>query len=188
MHHASRRIILLVATAVTLAAVPVASAQARVLHHVTGVSSTVTASSALTGFLAAHSIKVSTVGRATISGRSLTLPIVGGTVKTPRPFDGRLIMAGGVRFTRNGRSITLRAFVATRRGSRNAVTAQIGQTRLIVAHATDAHISVSGKTGTITGELKLSAAAARAINNVAGHHVVTAGADLGSFTSTVTVA
>jgi hypothetical protein len=49
-------------------------------------------------------------------------------------------------------------------------------------------VAISGKTGTITGELNLSAAAARAINTFAGHHVVAAGADLGSFTSSVTVA
>ena len=83
---------------------------------------------------------------------------------------------------------TLRAFVATRDGSKNAVTAKVGQVRFTVAHATGVHVAISGKTGTITGELRLSAGAARAIDRFAGQKLVKAGADLGSFTSTVTVA
>jgi hypothetical protein len=184
MHHLSRRILALVGMTAMLAAVPAVSAQAAV---VTGETSTITPSSAVTKFLAARHITVSAVGPATISGGSLTLPIVGGTVKVSQR-TGTLIMSGGFRLTRNGHSVTLRAFVATRNGSTNAVTAKVGQTRLTVAHATGVHIAISGKTGTITGELNLSAAAARAINKLANHHVVAAGADLGSFTSSVTVA
>jgi hypothetical protein len=91
-------------------------------------------------------------------------------------------------FTRGGRSITLGDFVAARLGSKNVVTAKVGHKRLNVAQATGVHLAVVGKTGTITGELKLSAAAARAINKLGHHDLVTAGADLGSFSSTVTVA
>jgi hypothetical protein len=186
MHHASRRILALVSMTLAVAAVPAVSAQARV-RPVTGEHSTITPSSGVTSFLAAHHVAVSAVGRATISGGSLTLPIVGGAVNPSRR-TGTLIMAGGLRLTRNGRSVTLRAFVATRFGSRNAVSAKVGQTRFTVARATGAHVVISGGTGTITGELNLSAVAARAINRLAGHQVVAAGADLGSFTSTVTVA
>ena len=57
-----------------------------------------------------------------------------------------------------------------------------------VAHATAVHLTTSRRTGTITGELILSANAARAINKFAGRRVVAPGADLGSFTSTVAVA
>ena len=63
----------------------------------------------------------------------------------------------------------------------------VNDRRLDVAHATGAHITVSDRAGTIAGELKLSAAAARAINRLGGHRLVAPGADLGSFTSTVTV-
>jgi hypothetical protein len=183
MKYASRRIVALVGMTVTLAAVSAASAQAKA---VTGEQSTITPSLGVTHFFAAHHITVSPVGPATISGGSLTLPIVGGTVKVSQR-TGRLIMAGGLRLTRNGQSITLRAFVATRDGSKNAVTAKVGQVRFTVAHATGVHVAISGKTGTITGELKLSAVAARAINQLAGHQVVSPGANLGSFTSSVTV-
>ena len=141
----------------------------------------------MTNFLAAHNVHISAVGPATISGGSLTLPVVGGTVKTPK-LNGTLIMAGGVRFTRNARSITLRSFVATRPGATNTVTAKVDGRRLNVAQATAVHLTTSGKTGTITGELNLSAAGARAINHVAGRKLVAPGADLGSFTTTVTVA
>lgn len=186
MHHAPRRILLLAGTTLALAAVSALPAQAKVLH-VTGEKSTITPSSAVTSFLAAHNIHVSAVGPATVSGGSLTLPIVGGTVKTPK-LGGTLVMAGGLRLTRNGHSITLRSLVATRHGPTNAVTAKVDGRRLTVAHATAVHITTSGKTGTITGELNLSAGAARVINNLAGRKVVAAGADLGSFTTTVTVA
>ena len=78
--------------------------------------------------------------------------------------------------------------MATRHGATNTVTAKVDGRRLNVAQATAVHLTTSGKTGTITGELKLSAGAARAIDHFAGRHLVSAGADLGSFTSTVTVA
>lgn len=186
MHHVSRRILLPLCTALVLAAVPAISAQAKVLK-VTGQSTTVTPSSAMTSFLTAHHITVAAVGPATISGGSLTLPITGGSVRTPK-LNGRLVMAGGVRFTWKGQSVTLRRFVAARRGSNDVVTAIVGARRLTVARATGVHINVSGNTATITGELTLSAQAARMLNKLTGHKLVPAGADLGSFTSTVTVA
>jgi hypothetical protein len=185
MHHAFRRILLLVGSTVALAAVPAVAAQAKVLH-VTGDQATITPSSAVTSFLAAHHVQVSAVGPATIGGGSFTLPIVAGVAKTPK-LNGELIMAGGLRLARNGRSITLLDFVATRHGARNAVRATVDGRRLTIAHATAAHITTSGKTGTITGELNLSAGAARAINKLPGRKLVAPGADLGSFTSTVTV-
>jgi hypothetical protein len=186
MHRASRKVLLLGGTTLALVAVPAVSAQAKVLH-ITGQTSTITPSSAVTSFLAAHKVSVTAIGPATISNGSVTLPIVGGTVKTPN-LNGKLINAGGLRFTRNGHSITLSDFAATRHGRTNAVTAKVDGRRVTVAHATGVHLTVSGKTGTITGELRLSAGAARAIDRFAGHKLVKAGADLGSFTSTVTVA
>ena len=130
MHHAPRKFLLLVGSTLALAAVP-AAAQAKLLQ-VTGQKSTITPSSAVTSFLAAHHVHISAVGPATISGGSLTLPVVGGKVKTPK-LNGTLIMAGGVRFTRNARSITLRSFVATRHGATNTVTAKVDGRRLNVA-------------------------------------------------------
>jgi hypothetical protein len=186
LHHISRKVLLLAGTTLALVAVPAVSAQAKVLH-ITGQTSTMTPSAAAINLLAAHKVSVSAVGPATISNGSVTLPVVGGTVKTPK-LDGKLDMAGGLKFTRNGHSVTLGDFVATRHGRTNVLTAKVDGRRVTVANATRVHLTVSGKTGTITGELKLSAGAARAIDHLAGHHLVSAGADLGSFTSTVTVA
>ena len=77
-----RKFLLLVGSTLALAAIP-ALAQAKLLQ-VTGQNSTITPSSAVTNFLAAHNVHISAVGPATISGGSLTLPVVGGTMKTPK--------------------------------------------------------------------------------------------------------
>jgi len=186
MHRASRKFLLLVAATAALAAVPVASAQAKVLR-ITGENTTLTPSSTFASFLSAQPVTVSAVGPATINGGALTLPIVGGVVKTPK-LDRVLMMAGGVRLTENGHSITLHDFMATRHGARDTVSAKVRGKRLNVARVTAMHLTISGKTATITGELKLTAHAAHALNKFAGHKVVAAGADLGSFASIVTVA
>lgn len=186
MYQLSRRILMIASATVALVAVPAFAAEAKVLK-VTGKQTTVTPSSSLTSFLASRNIKVAAVAPATLSGGTVTFPITGGAVKSPS-LNGRLILGGGLQFTRKTHSVTLSSIVVRRNGSKAVVSATVGHRRLNVARATGTHLTVSGKTGTVTGDLRLSAAAARAINKLAGKHLVSAGADLGSFTSTVTVA
>lgn len=186
MFRVSRRNLSVLAIALSLTGLTAASAQAKVLH-VTGQQATVTPSAQATAFMAKYHVSVTPLGAATIANGSATLPIAGGFVTTPK-FHGVLRLKGGVRFTSGTRSLTLRAFVVVRLGHRTVLTAKAGGKRRVVARVTGLTTTITGKQAVITGELKLSAAAARGLNRLFGVHVVNAGADVGSVTSTVTVA
>ncbi len=179
------RTLSVLATALSLIALTAVSAQAKKLH-VAGQQTTITPSAQVTKFLAAQNITASALGTATIANASLTLPISGGFVTTPA-LNGVLRHTGGVKFTHGARSVALRGFVLARIAGRTFLSAKAGGARLIVARVTKLTKTISGKQGVITGELKLSAAAARRINRLIGHHVASAGLDIGSLTSTVTV-
>jgi hypothetical protein len=184
-----RRVLPLLAAVISVVSVTAAPAMAakQTNHTVTGVSTVITPSAAGTQFLTNHHITVSALGAATISNGSLTLPIAGGVVKTPS-LDGTIVHKGGVKFTSGKRSVSLRDIVAHRIGKVTFVTGRADGRLMIIARVTGAKVSITGKTATATGELKLSAGVAQRLNHVFGKHVVSAGADLGSAVSTITVA
>lgn len=186
MSQVSRRSSSVLATALSLIALTAASAQAKVLH-VTGQQATITPSAQVTQFLATYNVSVSALGAATIANGAVTLPISRGFVTTPK-LDGLLALKGGIKFANATRSLVLRGFVVARIGHATFVTAKAGGKRMVVARLAKLTKTISGKQALITGELKLSAVAARRLNRLFGHHVVRGGADLGSVTSTVTVA
>ena len=163
-----------------------AAAQAK-RYHVTGQQTVVTPSTQFTQFLSTHGITVTAIGRASIANGALTLPIVRGSVALTSK-RGILIHRGGIQFATATRTITLRHFVVTRTFGRAVVSARVGLRRLPLARVSSPTLTISGKTATASGELRLTAVAAREINHLFGTHVVSAGADLGSATSTITVA
>jgi hypothetical protein len=185
MSRTIRKLMPLSATALAVIGLTAASAQAKVLH-VTGKQTTITPSAAVTSVITKYHVTVAAVGPATISGGALTLPISGGVVNS-KTLDGTIVHQGGVKFTLGKRSIVLRSFVAGHVGSAVLLTADVGSTRVVIARLTKIQKTITGTQATITGELALSAEAAHRINNRIGHHVVSAGADLGTFDSTVTV-
>lgn len=185
MHRVFHRPLTILVTAVTVIGLSAASAQAKVLH-VTGLQTTITPSAQATQFLSQHHVTVSALGAATITNGSLTLPISRGFVTTPK-LNGLVIHKGGVKFTSGTHSVALRGFVLARAAHRTVLSASVGAKRFIVARVTNLTNSVTGKTAVVTGELRLSAEAARKINRRFGQHVVSAGADIGSLMSTVTV-
>ncbi len=63
-----------------------------------------------------------------------------------------------------------------------------GKRTLKLARIANPTITTSGKSGTLTGELTLTHAGARAINHFLHKHVAAAGFDLGKVASTITVA
>jgi len=185
----TRRMLPVLVTAVSVVGVTAAPALAakQTKHKVTGVSSVLTPSAAGLKFLTDHHITVSALGAASLANGSLTLPISGGVVKTPS-LDGTLVQKGGVKFTLGKRSVSLRGIVAHRIGKVAFVTAFANGHELIVARVAKATVSITGKSAVATGELKLSAEAARLLNRAFGKHVAGAGVDIGSFKSIVTVA
>jgi hypothetical protein len=186
MSRITRRAFTVLATTASLAAFVSASAQAKVFH-VTGQQTKITPSAQVVTFLTAHSITVTPVAPATASGGSLTLPISGGFVVTPH-VTGTLRHEGGIEFSKGSHTLVLRHFVLRVGRHRGFLTARTGHRTFTLAKLVGITRSVSGKSGTLSGELKLSRAAAEVINHRFGKHLVSKGTDLGSLTSTVTVA
>ncbi len=186
MRTASRRMLPLLATAMSVAGIAATSAQAAVVH-VTGKSTTITPSAQAAQFLTAHHITVSALGKATVTGGSLTLPISHGYVTTPR-HNGVLYHDGGIKFSSGKRSVALRSFVLVRKADQTVLTAKVNGARLIVARVVKLKEVVAGTQVTVTGTLKLSVAGARGINHLFGHHLVAAGATIGTLSSTITLA
>ncbi len=159
------------------------SAQAKVVK-VTGEEATIAPSSQLTEFLSDHGVAVEATGAATLDSDGLTLPIVGGLVNT-KNLHGVLVTKGGVKFSKNGRSLRLHRMVAVNRGKGAFLSAKVGHRgRVRIARLTDRSADVAA--GTAEADLRLSKKAARRINHVAGDHVVSAGALLGHVTAHVT--
>lgn len=174
--------------ATLLSTVVVAAPAQATRYHVTGQQTVITPTAQVTQFLSSHGIAVTPVGQASAANGSFTLPIARGRVAVPS-LRAVLIHRGGIQFAKGSDTITLRHFVLSRTSGRAVLSARTAGGRTIrVARVSSPQVSITGKTGTLTGELVLTHAAARAIDHRLGKHLVSAGFDLGSITSTVTVA
>ena len=100
-----------VVIALALMAVGASGAQAK-LVKVTG-SSTVAPSQAATQFLSNAGVSVSPVGSATSGPSGFSFPIVAGFGDT-KTYNGLLAHSGGLKFSKGGKSVVLRRFVAVR--------------------------------------------------------------------------
>jgi hypothetical protein len=164
--------------------VTAASAQAKPIH-ITGKQTTITPSSQVTQFLTKNGIGAAAVGPATLSGGTLTLPIVGGRASASGA-RGVVRHAGGLKFSKGSRHVVLRHFVLFGNINHPRLAAAVRGHRFVFARMlTDTH-SASGNTVTLKGELTLTPAGARIINHRLHKHVAKAGLDLGSLTSTIT--
>ncbi len=186
MSRISRSTLMVLAATVSLMAVTSAAAQAKVFH-VTGTSTTITPTSQVAGFLASHHVTVSAIGPAKIASGAVILPIAGGFV-TKSTNGGVLRHTGGLTFTVGSRSVTVTHFVLIDHKVHGRLLAWVGGRRITVARLINASRTVSGTSGTLTGELTLSRAAAHINNKRLGKHIVTAGTELGTLASAVTVA
>jgi len=186
MSRISRSTLSVLAATVSLMAMTSASAAAKPFH-VTGTSTTITPTSQVAGFLASHHVGVSAIGPAKITNGAVILPIAGGRV-TKSTNSGVLRHTGGLKFTVGSRSVAVTHFVLIAHNTNGRLLAWVGGRRITVARLINASRTVSGKSGTLTGELMLSGAAAHKINKRLGKHIVTAGTELGTLASSVTVA
>ena len=190
MQHALRRTgswrtaLLTAVVGIAMLALVASSAQAKVVK-VTGESATVTPSADLTTFLSDHHVSVGAIAPATLDNGALTLPIVNGRVNT-KNLHGVLALGGGITVSKGKRSLDLRRVIVANRAHGAFVSAKVGQRRMIVARLTNRSVDVEGSSATVSADLNLSRAAANRINRVAGKHLVSAGALLGSATATVT--
>jgi hypothetical protein len=182
---AVRATVLTALLGLAMLALVASSAQAKVVK-VTGDQATVAPSTQLTKFLSDNGVSVGAIAPATLDGSgNLTAPIVGGRVNT-KNLHGAIAMSGGLKLTKGERSLKLRRFVAVNRAKGAVLSAKVDGKRLIVARLTDRSAEVSGTSGTVEADLRLSKGAARRINYVAGKHLVSAGALLGHVSAAVT--
>ena len=190
--------------ALCLMAVGATGAQAAKVK-ITGGSTTITPSAAATQFLTTNGITVSPIAPATISNGAVTLPVAGGRID-PANLHGFVTHRGGLRFTKGTKSLALRHFLitSTRRGAFLDVTTPLRHCRFVRARRGHRRARVCFNRATlvrlarlsnvvrngnsVTADLLLSRRAAGFINRLAGKHVVSAGANLGSLHTTVTTA
>jgi hypothetical protein len=173
---------------------------------VTSGSTKVTASAAAAALLTSNHITVAPLAPATASVTTFTFPITSGKFNTTA-LRGFIRHSGGLSLSNATKQVTLRrpTVVSTKhgvvldalvRGRSHRVCRVVGNhqfkkrcvvvTRLVtarIARITDASIS----NGSVTGTVNISAFTARAVNRLAGKHMVSAGAVLGTARTTPTL-
>ena len=180
--------------ALCLMAVGAAGAQAAKVK-VTGGTTTITPSAATTQFLTTNGIAVTPLAPATLSNGVVTLPIAGGRID-PATLRGFVTHRGGLKFAKAKRSLALRHFVVTntQRGAFLDATTAVRRCRAALRPRRGrvcffraegfrvARLSnvVRNSDNSVTANILLSRRAAGFINKVAGSHVVSAGANLGT--------
>lgn len=180
--------------ALCLMAVSAAGAQAAKVK-ITGGTTTITPSAATTQFLTTNGIALKPLAPATLSNGVVTLPIAGGRID-PATLRGFVTHRGGLKFTNAKRSLALRHIVITntRRGAFLDATTPVRRCRAALRPRRSrvcfylaegfrvARLSnlVRNSDNSVTANLLLSRRTAGFINKVAGKHVVSAGANVGT--------
>jgi hypothetical protein len=179
-----RRALLVGIAALSMVAIA-ATAQAKVAE-VTGGTATFSPSDGLTHALSSHGVSTAAIAPATLSGGTLSMPVVGGHVERKHLY-GDLKLGGGVKFSKGTKSLALTRMVAVNSPRGAFLSARAAGKRHVIARFTHITKSISGHTATLNAKAVLSAEAAALINHKAGHHVVSRGAPLGTASATVTV-
>lgn len=191
MHRLSR-LALTLAVALGGLSVTAVGAQAAKPHHghklvvIKSGTTTITPTAATVQFLTSHGVAVTALSPATLQNGAVTLPVRVGVAT--RSLHGALLHRGGVQFSNTKGKVTIRAIVLSRLGARTLLSGRVnGHREIGLARLTHAKLTRSGKQVTLTGELRLTAGAARRIDHLLGKHLVKAGYDLGSLTSQLTL-
>jgi TPP-dependent indolepyruvate ferredoxin oxidoreductase alpha subunit len=181
----SKRLFAALATLVCVLFV-VAPAQAKT-ERVIGGHATVTPSSEITSFLRSRGVTVTPIGAMKVGNGSLTMPMVGGQVEVPT-MGGTMTTSGGLEYSNGSKHVRITDYVLTHTGHLAKLTAIVNGHRILIATMESPAVKMSGKTGTMSGGLKLSAKWARLINKLVGKRVVHSGEDIGDLTATVKMA
>ncbi len=148
-------------------------------------TTTITASTATLTFLTNHKVTPTVIAPAALSGKSVTLPVRAGLARVNKHLDGVLFHTGGVKFSTATKSATVRHITLYKLGKQAHLAATVDGKVLRLGNITGLTVVVSGKHATVSGELHLTAAGAHIINKLVGKHVVSAGYDFGSFSSSL---
>jgi hypothetical protein len=156
-------------------------------ERVVGGHATVTPARQITAFLLSRGITVTPLGGMKTGNGSLTMPMVGGQMQVPT-MQGTMVGGGGLQYTNGSKKVVVKDYKITHVGHVAKLTAVVNGHRILIATMAAPTTHMSGKTGTMSGGLKLSAAWAHLINHLVGMQVVHPGEDLGELKATVKMA
>jgi hypothetical protein len=181
----SKRLACALATlACALVLAPAAGAKA---VRVTGGHVTVTPSLEITAFLRSRGITVTPIGAMKVGNGSLTMPMVGGQVQVPT-MSGTMTTSGGLEYSNGSKHVRITGYRLTHAGHIAKLTAVVNGHRILIATMSAPTVKMSGRTGTMSGGLKLSATWAHLINHLVGKPVVHPGEDIGDLAAKVKMA
>ncbi len=170
--------------AVALVIAPAAQAKP---DRVIGGRVTVTPSSEITAFLLSRGITVTPIGAMKVGNGSLTMPMVGGHLQLPS-MSGTMSTSGGLEYSNGSKHVRVTGYRLIHAGHIARLTALVNGHRILIATMSAPTAKMSGKTGTMSGGLKLSAQWAHLINHLVGKQVVHPGEDIGDLSATVKMA
>jgi hypothetical protein len=170
-----------------LCALAVATPAQAKTDRVVGGHATVTPSSQITAFLRSRGITVTPIGAMKLGNGSLTMPMVSGQVQAPS-MRGTMVASGGLEYSNGSKHVRVHGYRLTHTAHGARLTAMVNGHRILIATMVKTKVKMSGKTGRMTGGLRLSAVWAHLINHLVGQPVVHPGEDLGDLTATVKMA
>ena len=156
-------------------------------ERVVGGHVTVKPSVEITAFLRSRGITVTPIGGMKVGNGSLTMPMVSGKMQVPS-MQGTMVTSGGLLYTNGSKRVRIRGYRLNDTAHGARLTAVVNGKRILIATMAPPKVSVSGKTGQMSGGLKLSAVWAHLINHLVGKQVVHPGEDLGDLSATVKMA
>jgi hypothetical protein len=185
MSRVSKAVLCAVATGLCTIAVA-APAEAKT-ERVTGGHATVTPSAQIAQFLRSRGITVTPIGPVKVGNGSLTMPMVSGQLTVPT-MGGVMKAKGGLQYSNGNKRLRVRNYVLVHVAGVAKLTAIVNGKRIVIARMTSPKVHMSGKTGTMSGGLRLTATWAHLINHLVGMPVVHPGEDLGDLSATVKMA
>lgn len=156
-------------------------------ERVTGGHATVTPSAQITHFLRSRGILVTPIGPVKVGSGSLTMPMVSGQLTTPS-MNGTMNAKGGLQYSNGSKRLRVRDYELSHSGGAGKLTAIVNGKRIVLATMAAMKVKMSGRTGTMSGGLRLTATWAHLINHLVGKHVVHPGEDIGDLSATVRMA
>jgi hypothetical protein len=156
-------------------------------ERVTGGHATVTPSAQITTFLRSRGITVTPIGPVKVGNGSLTMPMVSGQITAPS-MHGVMKAKGGLQYSNGNKRLRVRDYELSHTSGVAKLTAIVNGKRIVLATMPSPKVHMSGKSGTMTGGLRLSAVWAHLINHLVGQPVVHPGEDIGDLSATVRMA
>jgi hypothetical protein len=181
------RLVWALASLLSAFAVAVPAQAKTTTERIVGGHATVTPSAQITAFLRSRGITVTPIGGMKVGNGSLTMPMLGGHMQVPA-MQGTMVTGGGLEYSNGSKHLRVHGYELTHAGHIAKLTAIVNGHRILIATMAAPKTHMSGKTGTMSGGLTLSATWAHLINHLVGKPVVHPGEDLGELSATMKMA